>query len=477
MKQFLLIFCMLLSGIAIAQEDDNTKKYQVLYENARTAYQNQEYLKCIEAYSEMLSYPESDERRENYLYNISCCYSLLHRGKEALDYLDKAIDAGYADDLWIQKDSDFDFVKQEFSKDFAELVEKAKVAAKTQPLTKSPIAVVEYDNYTGPTDISKYLWDDFHHPKMDSLRNKYSLYSIIEDGKTEFEKLKRLLDWVSNRWEHVGDNATKEWNALAILDAVAKGERFRCVEYSIVFANCAAAIGYPARIIGLSRLGVAYGSGKGHVCTEVWSNQYQKWLLFDPQNNAWWEAEGVPLNAQECRRMFINDREEDMQFIGQNDEYDYNQLKSSWIIYFYHLVYPYNNHFFEKAPEGSLKDCEFISDGVVPELYFQKNPQNRLITSDEREAYPQLNKTKISLRHTNMSPTETLKVILTHTMPFFDMFMVRINGENWKKSEAEFLWPLAEDENTIEVQAVNLAGFAGQVSRIVLKNNIKISAE
>ena len=199
--------------------------------------------------------------------------------------------------------------------------------------------------------------------------------------------------------------------------------------------------------------------------------------MFDPQNNAWWEANGTPLNADECRRFFISGREDELHFVGQYDDYNYAEMKSSWVIYFYHLVYPCNSHFFEEAPEGAPKDCEFICDGIVPELYFQKNPQNRFITNDEREAFPQLNKTKISIRHTKSSLTDTLRIILTHTMPFFDKFLVRINGAEWKESEADFLWPLAEKENTIEAKAINLAGIEGKTSRIVLYNNIKLTGE
>lgn len=313
---------------------------------------------------------------------------------------------------------------------------------------------------------------------MDTLRRRYQLHTIIKSGKNEFDKMRLLLDWVANRWKHTGDNEAKEPNALAILEAAEKGERFRCVEYAIVLANCLTAVGYPARTVGLSRLGKAYGQGKGHVCAEVWSNQYQKWILLDGQNDAWWESNGMPLSAYECRQLFVNGREDELQFIGQHKEADYPGMKPAWDAYFYHLTYGYHNLFFQPLPQGQEYGLDLVSGNVTPELYFQRSPNNQTITDDYEDIYPQLNQTKITLRHTNLRvPSDTLEVVLTHTMPYFDRFMVRINGSNWKESSDTFIWMLNKGDNTIEAKAVNLAGIEGKPSRIVLRNNIATSGE
>ena len=89
------------------------------------------------------------------------------------------------------------------------------------------------------------------------------------------------------------------------------------------------------------------------------------------------------------------------------------------------------------------------------------------------DGYPQLNQTTIQLQHTNFrSPSDTHDVILRHTMPWFQKFLVRINGADWKNSEPDFLWVLEAGENTIEAKAINLAGVEGSTSRIVLRDNI-----
>jgi hypothetical protein len=463
----ILILC---SGILFAQQEDST--YIKLGQDAQAAYNKNDYKKSIQLYLDAIAHPASKNWRGGLLYNVSCDYSLLGLANEALTYLQQAIDSGYTDYRWISKDTDFDFLRKKTPKRFNALVAKAKTTDKNARLIKSPIAIVRYDNYSGPSDISKYIWDDFNNPQMDSLREKYHLAKIIENGKTEFEKMKLLLNWVSTRWKHNGNNTCKEKNALAILAAADKGEQFACIDYAITLANCMTALGYPARWVGLRMYGEAFGNGKGHSCIEVWSNQFQKWILLDGQNNAWWESGGVPLNAHECRQFCTNDKEDLIKFIGQFKDIDYNQIKSEWDIYFYHLVFSDNNSYFS-SPRQKGTTFELISDSIAQEIFLEGFPENLTKTNDIQEIYPRLNQTVITVHHVNTYiPSDTIIIKLTHTMPFFQKFLVRINGSELKESIDEFPWILKKGENAIEVKAVNLANIEGKVSRIVLRNNI-----
>jgi len=220
-------------------------------------------------------------------------------------------------------------------------------------------------------------------------------------------------------------------------------------------------------------MGVAYGTGKGHVCAEVWSNQFQKWILLDGQNDAWWESGGVPLNAQECRQLFVNDREGEMRFVGQLKDINYASLESEWSVYFYHVTAGYHHAFFKEAFGEDRWGTELLAENVIPELYFQKSPKPAIVTNQTEEFYPPLNQTSIGLRHVNWkSASDTLEVSLAHTMPFFKRFLVRSNGGEWKESKNVFQWALKKGDNVIEAKAINLAGIEGRTSRIVLRNNI-----
>ena len=475
MKKSVFIVLFLWCGVLFTQQEDST--YIKLGQDAQAAYNKNDYKKSIQLYLDAIAHPASKNWRSGLLYNVSCDYSLLENAEQALDYLQQSIDSGYTDYRWMNKDTDFDFLRKSTPERFDELIAKARAADKNARLIKSPIAIVRYDNYSGPSDISKYIWDDFNNPQMDSLRKKYHLAKIIENGKTEFEKMKLLLNWVATRWKHSGNNTCKEKNALAILAAADKGERFACIDYAITLANCMTALGYPARWVGLRMYGEAFGNGKGHSCIEVWSNQFQKWILLDGQNNAWWESGGVPLNAYECRQFCADDKEDQIKFVGQFKDIDYDRIKSEWDIYFYHLVYSDNNSYFSSLRRKGTT-YELISDSLAQEIFLEGFPENLSKTNDIQVIYPRLNQMVITVYHTNnYIPSDTIMIKLNHTMPFFEKFLVRINGSEWNESKDEFPWILNKGENIIEAKAVNLAGVESKLSRMVLRNNIDVKTK
>ena len=47
------------------------------------------------------------------LYNLACLFSQLEEKETALDYLKKAIEAGYQNFEWLKRDSDFDNIRNE----------------------------------------------------------------------------------------------------------------------------------------------------------------------------------------------------------------------------------------------------------------------------------------------------------------------------------------------------------------------------
>jgi adenylate cyclase len=47
------------------------------------------------------------------LYNVACIYSMAGRASEALDCLEKAVDAGLTQRGWFEHDSNLDFVRSD----------------------------------------------------------------------------------------------------------------------------------------------------------------------------------------------------------------------------------------------------------------------------------------------------------------------------------------------------------------------------
>lgn len=117
----------------------------------------------------------------------------------------------------------------------------------------------------------------------------------------------RILDWVHNQWKHDGNNEPQKRDAIPILEEAKEGKNFRCVEYGIVASACLNAVGLKSRVLSLMTEDVeTRQSGAGHVVTEVFLNDLQKWVFIDGQWNAMPVLEGIPLNGVEFQNAIAN---------------------------------------------------------------------------------------------------------------------------------------------------------------------------
>jgi tetratricopeptide (TPR) repeat protein len=80
------------------------------YEEALDIYKH-----CIEI---------NPKAKDGYLYNIGCAYSLMGQTEKALLYLEQALQSGYKNFEWIEKDSDWDNIKE--TNEFKALIGKYK---------------------------------------------------------------------------------------------------------------------------------------------------------------------------------------------------------------------------------------------------------------------------------------------------------------------------------------------------------------
>src|SRR5678809_615481 len=119
----------------------------------------------------------------------------------------------------------------------------------------------------------------------------------------EFSKQLLLNDWVHGQFNKFGHPSTDAKGALDILEAIDRGHTFFCAQYAQLLVSCAASLGWVDRPIALRRhQGVAkVGGSTEHSVTEIWANQYRKWVMLDPTSNMHLQKRGVPLNAWEIR--------------------------------------------------------------------------------------------------------------------------------------------------------------------------------
>ena len=195
-----------------------------------------------------------------------------------------------------------------------------------QPLPRQ-LKITRYDNAEFIASSLPYHYEDPDRRELRQLRERYRLDDVIAKAKTEFGQMVALRNWVQGRWAHGGNFKDHKpyipaHNALTILAAAEQGVRFHCAYFATVYIQCLLSLGWQARRLFVRSKfeGIPIPSlpGHGHIghrISEVWSNQYRKWILMDADLNVHYKHGGVPLCAFEIRSLCLAGKTERINII------------------------------------------------------------------------------------------------------------------------------------------------------------------
>jgi len=151
------------------------------------------------------------------------------------------------------------------------------------------------------------VWEDPANPRLESLR-RIMPKQALEPGPL-LERVRALTSWISSSWEHTDSARATQyapWDAETILawGRARVGHDGRlpivmCVHYAVTFVTCCQAAGIPARCAAF--MGSINGFD-GHFTAEVWFEEYGKWVFVDPNLDAIFWKDGVPLSVTEIQR-------------------------------------------------------------------------------------------------------------------------------------------------------------------------------
>ncbi|MDF1699371.1 MAG: transglutaminase domain-containing protein, partial [Saprospiraceae bacterium] len=134
---------------------------------------------------------------------------------------------------------------------------------------------------------------------LDDLKAAYPL-DFITDAMSDSEVVLAVLDWTNSRWNHNGNNSPSKNDAITILNEADEGLEFPCFAYAIVLRDQLSALGYKARTVYLKTHDAENRkSPPGHVATEVYLDDLQKWVFIDGQFNVMPTLNSIPLNGVE----------------------------------------------------------------------------------------------------------------------------------------------------------------------------------
>lgn len=324
-------------------------------------------------------------------------------------------------------------------------------------------SIVRYIKNFKISEFAKnFQYENFNNPKLQILQEKYKLEELISKASTELDKIIILREWVRKKIPlGIPKNVDYNFNALDILARAEKGEGFFCSEYSTVFIQCAAAVGLIARYVGLF---------KGHAIAEIWSNQFEKWIVMDVNNNMHYENEGVPLSALELHDIWESKNFSNIKIIKGIERKILNDDEKEYFLSYYHEFYirMRNDWFSNRYPHWHHKGNSIINSLEWQDKYTSNNILVARETSNAEQLYFLLNVVSLSIKKEKSTIAQICLTLDTFT-PNFSNFIIRFDDdEPFIYKNHELFWGLHKGKNKLEVYSVNNLGVKGPSSKIEL---------
>ncbi|HUT54734.1 MAG TPA: transglutaminase-like domain-containing protein [bacterium] len=325
------------------------------------------------------------------------------------------------------------------------------------------------------------------HPGLAALREREKLDEVVAAGKDELDKMALLCDWVNSQWPLGTPHPYPPWDANQILDLIRSGRTGGfCAQYAVVLAQCCLALGWQARYLDV--LTEDKKPGNGHFTVEVWSNQYDQWVLLDPFYDCRFERDGRPLSALQVHQALVSGEIDAVTMVvgkGKNALAGVKFNQKAVMEKFFHLsADPRNDHlshpfnFWDRA-DTYLSWKDSATDGR-PELY-------RDITDDPLDFDFPLNQAQARLMAS--AAPDTLTCLVRTNMPEAETLELKFEGGLWTRPPSPYLpgpsilravltpfhgsviafdWRLHPGANKLLLRAVNTAGITGPATLLVV---------
>ncbi|MFH1074592.1 MAG: transglutaminase-like domain-containing protein [Candidatus Firestonebacteria bacterium] len=168
---------------------------------------------------------------------------------------------------------------------------------------KAAIRVREIRTYKFVTPEWCFVFEDFENPGIIKLLEQEKIKELVKGADTEFEKVLLVKRWVREQLKDaVGGSPNIIWNAAEILELVRQKKMHAlCGQYGVVFAQILTGLGVTVRYIDLCSPKL-----NTHFLTEIWSQDYKKWVIIDPFLDLYYEKNGKPLGVYELHQAYQN---------------------------------------------------------------------------------------------------------------------------------------------------------------------------
>jgi len=348
-----------------------------------------------------------------------------------------------------------------------------------------------------------FTYENLLHPGLKEYLKNHKLDRIVKDARSEFEVMTRLLNW-AYRIPVTSEPYSWDWNKVTLIEKGEKGMPRLQGEYEgrrrdamCLYSNQALigallAMGYQARHINIHSEGMS-----GHEVTEVWSNEFNKWIYMDATRDYYYfdPVTGIPYNLLEIHNLLAEQvpRTETWQrpFApetgtevaarvnagmreGNNHVSIVEQGRHIIEIMGHFRIIPRNDFLSNPLPVPvHTGETMWGWDGFLNwyDEKFPKRYEYQRYTNRALDFYEPLNQAEVFLSETDERGLLRVEVN-TFTPGGFDTFLVKMNDGQWvEQKEPTWLWSLRSGLNSVEVRSRNVRGILGPVSMLQVTYN------
>ena len=337
------------------------------------------------------------------------------------------------------------------------------------------IRVKEISNEKIKRSRFDFSYQTYEEPKLAELRKEYKLDDVVAPGRDEFEAMVLLRNWARSQFRRDDyQPLMKNFNALEVLRKNVRNVRnephkitqYRpCIFFPLFYLQILLSMGYQARLICISHL--EDQGYNGHGITEVWSNQFRKWVTMDADLNLHYERDGIPLNALEVHNERYRVNPSNIKIIrtvqNSGDNEHLKEIKLGEMIDYHSYIQIVDmrndlltNHYFRGHPKRSEGSRLSWVDEKLPKV-FDLKPK----TSNPDDFYWTLNQTEIWTKK-EMGGEKAVPLVFKTFTPNYSHFEIWLDDSKKISSEDPiFIWELHSGRNKLLVQSVNKFGIHG----------------
>jgi hypothetical protein len=329
-------------------------------------------------------------------------------------------------------------------------------------------------------DVLPVRYQPFDAPELEHLADREQLRALVAGTPRQFDQIVRVQDWVNAQWADGTPNPYPPWNAVTILDWIRTGKTGGfCAQYAQVFLQSLAALGFTARYIEIGSRENPYA----HYLTEVWSNDFDKWMVMDADFNVHFERNGVPLSAVEIHDALVSSTLADVVPVFHSRSG--HATPSSWPLHtaelYYYLRYHLNaNHLSRPGdpPFERFSDMIELDDARVPAWEvspvasaYPKERLTRQRTSDRHVVSGKLNQVQLDIRSA-VPGSVTLELrdnIMQRAAYEYRLMTTGAQPEAWQSTSASTITVRLPDAGgRLDVRGVNIRGVTGPSATLAI---------